>query len=605
METNVQLTVDEQKILDSLYGLQTGGYNPHKLTAIENLSAQEEKFFAGNNFISPHFFSHALYKVRGNITPIKFSVTVTRFFDDNDNLRVNFCNVGTRTLKVTRPVGTVKPEVIFRNLTDSKDIDEDFRKIFEADARRDIDIASEPLIRFAVYKTGEDEFAVLVTAAQLVADSFDAEKFFEQVTGIPVEFDITKIFDGSPSKNHQAVCDYWTKILDNAPPVAKLPYELETSGEYSKKNFHTAIPAEVLNELVERSKDNRVMITTILQTAWGFMLQLTNKQRDCLLCQNFSSNVDDTPSFNVIPIRMSCDDDSTVEQIVDEQFRQGIISKPYSLDDWSALSDLTGQRKLFNHFISFTALAEQGLNYAAKPAEPNGNLIFRASWDMQGMKLGAYFYCFKDSLSMGFLYDEKSFPPNGIEQLCELYKFILRQMLDDWHENYSEFMAHLAERVETDRQPEEIPAEVKRKKIRNFLGQLPLLQGRHEGTIHLFDAHADIVTLYEGDNIPVNVLNDNFIFVADGILSRNADTGDGWYNTLDIIEKNTFVNPTYLLDEQPFALSVTVLSERAELLTIPHAAFVDVLHENTDVALSIMNYALEQMGRYQVLWLNA
>ncbi|MBR1647623.1 MAG: hypothetical protein IJ685_12745 [Selenomonadaceae bacterium] len=602
MET-VKLTDDEQKILDSVYGKQTGGYNPHKLVAIEPLTAQEEKFFAGNNFLSPYFFSHTLYKVRGSVSPIKLSVTVTRFFDDNENLRVNFCNVGTRTVKVIRPVGSVKPEIIFRNLTNSEDIDEDFRKIFEADARRDINLASDPLIRFAVYKTGDDEFAVLVTTAQLIAQAFDAGKFFEQVTGIPAEFDITKIFDNLPTKNHRAIRDYWAKILDNAPPVAKLPYEQKSSGEYSLKNFRTTIPAKILDKLNEHSKDNRAMLTTILQTAWGFMLQLTNKRRDCLLCQVFSSNIDDKPAFNVIPVRMTCDDDSTVGQIVDEQFRQGIISKPYGLDDWTELSDLTGQRKLFNHFISFTEISPQGLNYAAKPAEPNGKFIFRASWDNRGMKLAVYIYCFKENLSIGCLYDEKSFLPNGIEQLCELYKFILQQTLTDWDENYSEFMARLENRIEINRQPEEISDELKRKKIRNFLGQLSILQGRLEGTIDLFDSCAELVTLYEGDTIPAEMFDENFIFVADGILSRNADTGDGWYNTLDIIEKNSFVNPTYLLDERPFKISATVLSDSAELLTIPHDTFTEILSRNVEVTFSVMNYALEQMGRYQSLWL--
>ena len=151
--------------------------------------------------------------------------------------------------------------------------------------------------------------------------------------------------------------------------------------------------------------------------------------------------------------------------------------------------------------------------------------------------------------------------------------------------------------------PEEISDELKRKKIRNFLGQLPILQGRLEGTIDLFDGCAQLVTLYEGDRIPDETIDKNFIFVADGILSRNADTGDGWYNTLDIIEKNTFVNPTYLLDERPFKISATVLSDTAELLTLPHDTFIEILLRNVEVTFSVMNYALEQMGRYQSLWL--
>ena len=597
----MQLTNDEQNILESLYGKQTGGYNPHKLEAIKNLSAQESKFFTGNNFLSPHSFVHTLYKVRGTVTPIKFNLAVTKFIADNENLRANFCNVGTRTIKVIRPAEFVKPEIIFRNLSNSEDIEADFRKIFEADARRDMDIEREPLIRFAVYKTGDEEFAVLVTFAQLIAAGFDAEKFFAQVTDTPA--DSAKIPDKLPPKNLDAIRDYWTKILDNAPPIFKLPYEQKSSGAYRQKIFRAPIPAELVSELNERSQSNQMMLTAILQSAWGFMLQLANKRRDCLFCQFFSSDVEGNSASNVIPVRVTCDDDSTVEQIVRAQFRQLIISKPYGLEDWTALGELTGQRKLFDHFLQFVEVPPQGLNYVAMSAEPHGKILFRSSWDLQGMKLGAYFYYFKENLTLSFFYDEKTFSNNAIEKLCELYKFILQQMLVDWSANYSDFMKRLADRTETP--VEETSEEFKRKKIRNFLSQLSILQSRHEGTIGLFDGNAQLVTLYEGDRVSADLLEKYFVFVADGILSRNADTGDGWYNTLDIIEKNAFVNPTYLLDERPFNLSATVLSDKAELLTIPREFFVELLGRNAGVTFSVMNYALKQMGRYQTLWLRA
>ena len=118
--TTMRLTSDEQNVLESLYGRQLdglGGYNPRKLEAVCELSAQEKKFFADKNFMSPYFFVQTLYKVRGSISPIKFNIAVTRLIAENANLRVNFCDLGMRTVKVIRPAVTVKPEVIFRNLT--------------------------------------------------------------------------------------------------------------------------------------------------------------------------------------------------------------------------------------------------------------------------------------------------------------------------------------------------------------------------------------------------------------------------------------------------------------------------------------------------------
>lgn len=67
--------------------------------------------------------------MRGSISPIKFSLAVTRILDENETLRANFCNVGTRTVKVIKPAVVVKPETIFRNLTrtDKTELDDDCR----------------------------------------------------------------------------------------------------------------------------------------------------------------------------------------------------------------------------------------------------------------------------------------------------------------------------------------------------------------------------------------------------------------------------------------------------------------------------------------------
>ena len=609
MET-IQLTENEQSVLENFYGRQldgVGGYNPRKLEAVMELSAQEKKFFADKNFMSPYFFVQTLYKVRGTVSPIKFTLAVTRLIAETDSLRANFCDLGTRTVKVIRPAVAVKPEVIFRNLTqkDKDELDEDFRKIFEADMRREVDLRHDPLIRFAVYRTSGQDFAVFVTLAQLVADSFDAEKFFCNVLDMPFASEPAKAANELPEKNQEAIRDYWSKILDKPPLAAALPFERNNpSGAYRQRAFRMTIPVDLLSDLRGLSQDNRVMLSAILQSAWGFMLHLTNKRRDCLFCQILPAKKnDDDFALHAVPVRLTGDNNLTVEQIVRKQFRQQVISQPYSQIDWSELSELTGHRKLFNHFLSFKEFQSDGLKYVDTPAEPQGKVVYRNSWDAQGMGLGAYFRYFGKALSIGFLYDEKKFLPGGIERLCELYEIVLQQMLVEWNSKYPTFMDRLRNRADAQMQTEEPSDEDRRKRLRDIISQLPLLQGRFGGTIGLFERQANLVTLYEGDRISGEDLEKNFIFVADGILSRSVDTGDGWYNTLDIIEKNAFVNPTSLLEKQLFTFSVTVLTEQAELLTIPHDVLIEILRTNPEIALTVMTGALAQMERYQFLWM--
>ncbi len=88
-------------------------------------------------------------------------------------------------------------------------------------------------------------------------------------------------------------------------------------------------------------------------------------------------------------------------------------------------------------------------------------------------------------------------------------------------------------------------------------------------------------------------------------MARNADSGDGWYNPIDIVGKNSFVNPTNFLEKRRLILSAEVLTEQAELFLVDKGAMIEILRKNPEVVLSMMNYAIGQMEKYQMLWLQS
>lgn len=604
MAFQAQLSTAEKNIIENTYGRQIFGgvgYNPNKLEEILDLSPNEKKFFA-KNFVSPNFFVQTLYKINFNISPVKFNAVVKNLVHENKNIRANFCNLGSRTVKVIKPENLVKPEVIFRNLmeTDRDNLNDLFGKILEADMRRDCDIRYDSLIRFAVFKTNDNECAVLITFAQLISEYFNADKFFCDFLSIPYDFKQNYQEDDFPPKNQEEIRNYWAKILKNPPLAVNLPYEKLHSEGYRQKSYHTTISADILSDLRVHAQSNRMMLTAILQTAWGFMLQLMSHQRDCLFCQILSSSKDF--SLNLIPVRIIEDKKSTLEQIIRQQFRQLVVSQPYSCVDWS---DLESGRKLFNHLLSFKEFKSDELNYVETPCDGRAVLIYRNSWSAQGMKLGVYFRYSKKNLSLSFLYNEKSFMPYGIERLCGLYKFILKQILVDWDAKYDYFKTRVLNRIEMQLEMEKNTPENEAIKIRDFLAQLPILQGRFEGSIDLFANKGEIITYFEGDRLSGKILNEKFIFVVSGKLARNADSGDGWYNPIDIIGKNSFVNPTNFLEKRRLILSAEVLTEQAELFLVDKSAMTEILRKNPEVALSVMNYAIGQMEKYQMLWLQS
>ena len=281
MNFKAQLDDNERIVLENTYGRQTFSginYNPNELEDVLDLTPNEKKFFA-KNFISPHFFVQALYKINLNISPIKFNSFVRNFIRENKNLRVNFCNLGSRTVKVIKPDIFFKIEIVFRNLmsVDKDSLNDLFRNILEADMRRDCDIRNDSLIRFAVFKTDSSECAILITFSQLISEYFNPDKFFCDFLGITYDSKQKSIKDDLPIKNSEEIRDYWSKMLVNPPRASELPYEKNFLGSYRQKSYHSTISADILSDLRFHAQSNRMMLTAILQSAWGFAIAFSAK----------------------------------------------------------------------------------------------------------------------------------------------------------------------------------------------------------------------------------------------------------------------------------------------------------------------------------------
>lgn len=223
MKKKFTLTLDEMKILESVYGKQFqnhASYNPRGIEKILELSAQEEKFFANNSFLSPHFSVQTLYKVAGALTPIKFNHIVRDLIKDNPAFRTNFCNVGSRTLKIIRPPIFFNPEITFHNLTkiDAANLDSELEKILEEIMSVNFDLRNDSLIRFMVCNTGIKEYAVMITTSLLIADRFNSAKFFAELFEQPAIIEHKNFSDNFPPVNRDLIHQHLTKLLYNPPP---------------------------------------------------------------------------------------------------------------------------------------------------------------------------------------------------------------------------------------------------------------------------------------------------------------------------------------------------------------------------------------------------
>ena len=590
------LPQEEQDVLTQIYGAQSG-YTAKKISYVQELEEDEEYYFDKNVFQSPNFFVQRLYKVSGNLVPLKFNLAVSKLIEQTDELRTNFCSVGTRTLKIIFESRKEIPEIIYRNLENVADIDETLKNILEADMRKSFDLRHDKLIRLSVFHTGEKEYAILITLPQLTAESFEAKNLFRSALGMELIPSSKKEFVAT--ENIEPIINYWSKIFSNLPAPATLPFEKKFAGLNSQKSYRLTIPAAIMSDLREKSNSNKIMLMSIFQSAWAILLQEVNHSHDTA----FSVLIADknTKDIKSIPVRFETDDESTLAALTNKQFKQMIISRPYACKDFSAIKKiLQPQAKNFDHFLSFGDFLEEEYKYSTANSAADGILVQQNSWNGQNTKLGIYFHYKENTTSITILYDANRFAENFGILLAQRYSLIIQQMILDWNLPYENFMARLTERLQFE--PSSIENDAKY--LLQFISQLSLLQGR-EGTLQTLLKMAKLTTYFEGDRISASEMENKLIFVAEGKLVRSLDAGDGWYNTLDIVKENSWINETVLLPKRKAKMSAEVLTEKAVLMTIPLEDMQKFLKTEFGIENKILMHVLAEMEKYQRLWINS
>ena len=597
-----ELTKSEQDVLNQIYGKQNSNLNNYQrqnILYVESLNQDERLYFDTNNIMSANQIVQKLYKISGNLVTVHFNRAVNNLIQNTEELRANFCQLPDRILKVHFDKRLETLSVVYRNLKNSADIDSDLKHIMEADMRKRFDLRHDCLIRFSVFNTAHEEYAVLVTTIKLLENSFNIKNFFREVMGLellPKEMQTMTAFTAEVLS--ESVKNYWAKMLDNLPNLPTLPYVKTISGLYSQQVYYSAIPADIMSDLRGKAKSNKMMLMTILELAWAILLQDFNKSQDVAFATLVPSKKES--STNMIPVRFIASNQATLQELVNQQFKQLLVSQPYA-----SLASIMPNGKHFNHFLDFNDFLREEITYSTVKAQPDGQLVAQNLWCTHSTSLGVYFHYSEYATKISILYDENKFHNKFGEKLTKRYILILQQMLTDWNSPYDTFKESLGNRLKQLETEAETEIEDTRAYLKNFISQLELLQGAQVGTLQKIFGAAKLATYFEGDRISGADIENYLIFVVEGKLVRSIETGDGWYNTLDIVKTNGWVNETAFLEERKTHMSAEVLTEKAVVMNIHVGAMIKIFKEAPDVEYKILQHVLRVMEKYQRLWIQS
>ena len=322
-----------------------------------------------------------------------------------------------------------------------------------ADRAQGFDLIKGPLVRASCLFTGEREAHLVWSFHHTVMDGWCLPLIFKEVFQLyqqRTQGAVAKMADPTPyhhyirwlqQRDHAGATSYWTNYLaDYDQAVQVLPKRAAQSAPYrlTKKSLklserHT----NALKQLAQRSKST---MNTLMQTAWGLLLQRYNDCDDVV----FGGVVSGRPAelagveqmiglfINTIPVRVCARPGERVVDCIARHQQAAVESSAfdfYPLADSQAATPL--KQELINHILVFE-------NYPVDEsvaALTNGSTLpFRVDQvqihDQTSYDLNIIVFL-GERLNIHFEYNASAFEPEAVDRLqCHL-EMLLTQMADN------------------------------------------------------------------------------------------------------------------------------------------------------------------------------
>lgn len=579
------------------------------IESVEPLAEDEQHFFEDKGFISPYFSVQRIYKVRGKISPLNFNRTVFNEFVSEKSLKSGYCRLAGGWVKVVFKERREKPEIIYRNLVQQdmgeEEIDAALAKLAEAERRRPFDISRDPLVRFLVVKTGQSDFALVVTGLGLAIRHLDMAKVIVEAQG----YDYKGTKEASLPEMLQekkeisaAIMGYWQKVLENLPEKPSLPGFRSSPENFSQCGFRAVVPAETTQLLKSIGGETSKMVG-LLYMAWGLFLQSVNATRDTYFLLLSDEGEGRRANLGMIPVRLKCPPQETVASVAARLSKQLSLSSPFSCFESQGLWMLLGERRgLFDHFLNFHSFTGKGVNYAGTEGSFTGALVYSQSWDAQGLPLGIYFQYVEGGISLSVLYNQYSLSEAAVEKLCKRYLLTLHTMLMYMDTQVASFGEKLSHRTESLLQ--ESAEVMTEKKVIAYIRELPFFQELEEEKLYKLARASKVRTFYENDQIIMKHELGLAFFLLEGRVARLMDPGSGWYSMLDVAKEGRILNETVIMEKCKSSIMGEVVSERARVLVVPRPHLMGLGAESYKFRKIFLLHVMGEMEKYQRRWVS-
>ncbi|WP_426454529.1 amino acid adenylation domain-containing protein [Paenibacillus sp. S-38] len=347
------------------------------------------------NPVSHAYVEQGLFDLQGNVQMALFEHSFHTLIERHPVLRTNFSNSW-----LEHPVQMVyrqrRAEFSYADLRQLTDTERDAQidAWTQADREKGFDLERGSLMRVSVLQTGDEMYRVLWSFHHIVMDGWCLSLIIQELFNIYREASTDRqqptLPEAAPyrayiewlgKQDDQAHSLFWQGYLSGYEQLTKLPQTLpaEKAGVY-KAAKRTFVLSRQLTEQMHRSaKQHQVTLPTLMQTAWGVILQKYNHSSDVVFGSVVSGRSANLPGIdrmiglfiNTVPVRICCEGDADFLEVLKKQQEQALACRGHETYPLYAIqAESTQKQALISHILVFE---NYPLELRLKQYDPDGS----------------------------------------------------------------------------------------------------------------------------------------------------------------------------------------------------------------------------------------
>ena len=616
------LSQQDVDVLVSMYG--------DDIENVYELSAGQKWMLDQSDRSDSAFFLQVMMRAVIRLDPPSFRRKVDSVSEKRDSLRSAFVTEG-----LSRPVRVVlknrRVELLFKDITGMPpdEQEEYLNRVAEADRRQGFDLAKDPLLRIACYKTDDhDTFVFLISQPHLISDGVSLMLLLKDIF-LSFTLEGTELLFGGKkfaasdlnyekwlsSRDTMKELDYWKEVLQDLPPFAMLPGREPSNMSCEKHTLTVNLGAELSSQLESLQGPARASFPVIMQAAWTAMLMRIRKTDDVtygLVIAGRDAEMADslklTGGFiNVVPIRPRADQDTDMGTLV------GIIStcqaealKNAHCSIREIQNAISREEPVFDHLLNFQNFTSM---MAAGPGAGSGmDILDIRTYDNLSEDLCVYFRKEGKELLCAFSYNNSAITKSAMRLLAEGYRKVLSQIAEKG-------LSVKVKELDAPSMKDFIRLKMQRGAVLlhtvSRMRRLRAFQGIEDLVLWDILRVCDVHTYQDNDQITsFDQRPDHVLFLLSGKATYSGVNSGGWLVPIRMIREGSLLDAGALWNgrckeegKRKALRCIVAQGDEVSVLSVPVKMMNRLFMENPVLAANLLMEQTETMHMMESLWM--